>query len=91
MTDTAIEETEEIELTPDKLDDYLVAAASIVEELRDFLSGHYHDLTRPPMTLGIHGYHGEMPKASDDPGYAARIHNYKNACDQFINIMRGNL
>ena len=89
MTDTM--EIEEVELTPDKLDDYLVAAASIVEELRDFLSGHYHDLTKPPMTRRTHGYGGEMPKASDDPQYAARIHNYKNACDQFINIMRGNL
>ena len=84
-------EVEEVELTPDKLDDYLVAAASIVEELRDFLSGHYHDLIKPPMTHRTHGQGGEMPKAADDPQYAARIHNYKNAGDQFINIMRGNL
>jgi hypothetical protein len=89
MTDT-MEETE-IELKVEDLDKYCEAAAAIVEELRDFLSGHYHDLTKPPMTHRIHGQGGEMPKASDDPQYAAKIHNYKNACDQFINIMRGNL
>jgi hypothetical protein len=36
MTEETIEETE-AELTPDRLDDYLVAAASVVEELRDFV------------------------------------------------------
>jgi hypothetical protein len=89
MSDTM--ETEEVELKIEDLDKYLAAAAHIVEELRDFLSGHYHDLIKPPMTHRTHGQGGEMPKAADDPQYAARIHNYKNACDQFINVMRGNL
>jgi hypothetical protein len=84
-------EAEEVELKVEDLDKYLEAAAHIVEELRDFLSGHYADLIKPPMTMRKHGQGGEMPKASDDPQYAARIHNYKNACDQFINVMRGNL
>jgi hypothetical protein len=43
MTEETIEETE-AELTPDRLDDYLVAAASVVEELRDFLSAHHAEL-----------------------------------------------
>jgi hypothetical protein len=38
MTDTI--ETE-VELTPDKLDDYLEAAASVVEELGAFLGAHH--------------------------------------------------
>jgi len=78
------------ELTIDKLDLYLEAASSVVEELRDFLSMHHLELTRPEMTLGAHGFHGEMPLAADDPQYAARIHRYKNGCDAFINSMRGN-
>jgi hypothetical protein len=69
----------------------LVAAASVVEELRDFLSGHYADLIHVPMTFVGHGYHGEMPAAANDPGYAARIHNLKMACDAFCNAMRGQL
>jgi hypothetical protein len=87
MTDTATE----IELTPDKLEDYLAAAAAVVEELREFLSGHRADLINPPMTMRVHGYGGEMPAAANDPGYAARIHNLRMACDSFINVMRGNL
>jgi hypothetical protein len=87
----SVMEAEEVELTPDKLDDYLVAAASIVEELRDFLSGHYADLIKPPMTHRVHGQGGEMPKASDDPVYAANIHRLKLGCEAFINVMRGNL
>jgi hypothetical protein len=45
-------------------------------------------LTTPSMTQGAHGQHGEMPFAADDPGYAARIHRYKNGCDAFLNVMR---
>jgi hypothetical protein len=81
---------QEIELKPEHLDKYVEAAASVVEELRDFLSAHYLDLTKPPMTKGAHGFHGELPAAADDPGYAANIHRLKVACDNFINAMRGN-
>ena len=49
MNDLVLEQ--EIELTPDKLEDYLAAAASVAEELRDFLSRHYADLTTPAMTM----------------------------------------
>lgn len=88
MTDMIFEQ--EIELKPDKLDDYLVAAASIAEELRDFLSTHYLEITKPPMTMGEHGYHGEMPAAYEAPEYAANIHRLKVASDNYINALRGN-
>ena len=81
---------QEIELKPDKLDDYLIAAASIAEELRDFLSQHYEDLTKPRMTKGEHGYHGEMPAAADDPAYAGNIRRLKVASDNYVNALRGN-
>jgi hypothetical protein len=81
----------EVELTIDKLDDYLTAAVHIVGELGTFLGSHYEDLIRPPMTRRVHGFGGEMPEASKDPAYAAQIHRYKSACDAFRNVMRGNL
>jgi hypothetical protein len=87
VSDTEIE-TEP--LTLDKGDEHREAAGSVVEELRDFLSMHHLELTRPEMTLGAHGFHGEMPLAADDPQYAARIHRYKNGRDAFINVMRDN-
>jgi hypothetical protein len=71
-------------------DDYLAAAASVVEELRDFLSAHYADLINPHMTMRVRGQGGEMPAVANDPQYAARIHSLKMACDAFINAMRGN-
>jgi hypothetical protein len=72
-----IMETETEPLTVDKLDEYLQAAAGIVEELRHFLSGHYADLT--------------LTKHEPNKwGYAGRIHSLKMACDSFINAMRGN-
>jgi hypothetical protein len=93
MTD--IMEAEQVELTADKLDDYLVAAASIVEELRDFLSAHHADLIacrieidRPGMRSGV--VMG-MPYAYNDPAYAGRIHNLKIVSDNYINALRGNL
>ena len=87
MNDLVLEQ--EIELTPDKLEDYLAAAASVAEELRDFLSRHYADLTTPAMTMKIHGQGGEMPAAAQDPQYAANIHRLKVACENFVNAMRG--
>ena len=30
-----------------------------------------------------------MPAAASDPGYAARIHQLREACNAFINAMRG--
>ena len=90
MTDITIADDAQ-ELKVEKLDDYLQAAAAIVEELRDFLSGHYAELVHTKHEPNAWGSSLTMLQASQDPGYAARIHNYKNACDQFINIMRGNL
>jgi hypothetical protein len=88
MTD--IMETEvEVELKVEDLDKYLAAAAHIVGELGTFLASHYEELVKPPMTRRTHGLSGEMPKAADDPQYAAQIHRYKNACDAFCNVMRG--
>jgi hypothetical protein len=60
---------DENELKPELLDTYCEAAASVAEELRDFLSQHYAELTTPAMTRGGHGYHGEMPLAADDQEY----------------------
>jgi hypothetical protein len=85
----------EVELMPDKLDDYLAAAASVAEELRDFLFAHHADLIacrievdRPGMRSGV--VMG-MPAAYNDPAYAGRIHNLKIASDNYINALRGNL
>jgi hypothetical protein len=88
MSDMILDQ--EIELKAEDLDKYVEAAATIAEELRDFLSQHYEDLTKPRMTKGQHGYHGEMPAAADDPAYAGNIHRLKVACDNFVNAMRGN-
>lgn len=83
-------ETETEPLTVDKLDEYLQAAAGIVEELRHFLSGHYADLTLTKHEPNKWGETMTMSKASQDPQYAGRIHSLKMACDSFINAMRGN-
>ena len=86
MTDTI---EAEIELKIEDLDKYLAAATHIVEELRDFLSAHYLEITKPNMTFGGHGYHGEMPAAYEAPEYAGNIHRLKVACENFVNAMRG--
>jgi hypothetical protein len=86
MSDTL--ETE-VELKVEDLDQYIEAAASVVEELRDFLNQHYVDLTKPKMVMRVHGQGGEMPAAASDPAYAGPIHRYKVACDSFCNAMRG--
>jgi hypothetical protein len=87
MSDTATD----VELTIDKLDDYLAAASSVVEELRDFLASHHADLVHCAIPLHGTGASMEMPQASQDPQHAGRVHNLKMACDNFINTMRGNL
>jgi hypothetical protein len=83
-------ETEEVELTIDKLDSYLEAAAHIVDELGVFLGAHHLELMKAHHAPNQWGSSLTMPKAYDDPGYAARIHQLKQACDAFCNAMRGN-
>jgi hypothetical protein len=85
-----IMETETEPLTVDKLDEYPEAAAGIVEELRDFLSGHYAELIASKHTPTKWGCSVEMPQAYQDPQHAGHVHNLKVACDSFINAMRGN-
>lgn len=75
---------------PDKLDDYLIAAASVVEELQDFLGSHYDEIVKCHMEIHGKGIRIDLPLGAQDPQYAARIHNLKNACDAFCNVMRGN-
>ena len=89
MTDMILEQEAEIELTPDKLEDYLIAAASVVEELRDFLSGHYADITRAHHEPNKWGESLTMPAAYEAPEYAGNIHRLKVACENFVNAMRG--
>jgi hypothetical protein len=88
MTDMILDR--EIELTPDKLEDYLVAAASVVEELQSFLGSHYEELIKCHMEIHGRGIAVDMPIAAQDPQYAAHIHKLKNACDAFVNVMRNN-
>jgi hypothetical protein len=78
-------------LKPEDLELYLEAAASVVEELRDFLSAHHAELIAAKHTPNKWGGSSEMPAAYQDPAYAGRVHNLRIACDHFINIMRGNL
>jgi hypothetical protein len=89
MSEIAIEEQVE-PLDPEKLDDYCEAAASVVEELGSFLGSHHAELVK--CHIKIHGTGGTMamPLAHQDPKYAASIHNLKNACDAFCNVMRDN-
>lgn len=79
----------EVELKIEDLALYVEAAAGVVEELRDFLSQHHADLIKPPMVMRVHGQGGEMPAAASDSGYAAHIHQLREACNAFINSMRG--
>ncbi len=62
-------ETEEVELKVEDLDKYCEAAASVVEELRDFLASHHADLIH---RVNIHGrgVSTVMPAAASDPAYA---------------------
>lgn len=87
MTDTI---EAEVELKADDLDKYCEAAASMVEELSAFLGAHHLELMQAHHTPNKWGSSLTMPKACDDPGYAAHIHNLKNACDAFCNVMRDN-
>jgi hypothetical protein len=80
----------EIELKAEDLDKYVEAAASIAEELRDFLSGHYADITKAHHEPNKWGESLTMPAAYDAPEYAGNIHRLKVACDNFVNAMRGN-
>jgi hypothetical protein len=80
----------EIELKAEDLDKYVEAAASIAEELRDFLSGHYADITKAHHEPNKWGESLTMPAAYDAPEYAGNIHRLKVACDNYINAMRGN-
>ena len=82
-------EAAEVELKAEDLDLYVEAAAGVVEELRDFLSLHHADLIKPPRVTRAHGQSVEMPAAASDPGYAARIHQLREACNAFIDSMRG--
>ena len=86
MTDTI---EAEIELKIEDLDKYLAAATHIVEELRDFLSGHYADITRAHHEPNKWGESLTMPAAYEAPEYAGNIHRLKVAADNFINAMRG--
>ena len=79
----------EVELKVEDLDKYLEAAAHIVEELGTFLRSHYGELIKPPTAMRTHGMSVEMPAAAADPAYAAQIHRYQQACDSFVNAMRG--
>ena len=88
MTDITIADDKQ-ELKVEKLDDYLVAAASIVAELRDFLASHHAELVKCHIKIHGKGATMDMPAAHLDPQYAGYIHNLKNACDQFCNTMRG--
>jgi hypothetical protein len=87
MSDTATE----IELKAEDLQKYLEVAASVAEELSDFLATHHLEITRAHHTPNAWGESLTMPLAYQDPQYAGRVHNLKIACDSFINIMRGNL
>jgi hypothetical protein len=87
MSDMA---TEAEPLTVDNLELYLETAASVVEELRNFLSSHYEELIRCNMKIHGRGIAMDMPIAAQDPQYAGRIHGLKNACDSFCNAMRNN-
>jgi hypothetical protein len=87
MSDTA---TDAEELTVDKLDLYLEAATSVVEELGTFLASHYDELIKCNMEIHGKGIAMDMPVAAQDPQYAGRIQDLKNACDAFCNVMRGN-
>jgi hypothetical protein len=53
-------------LTADKLDSYLEAAASIVEELRDFLSAHHADLIQYSINIHGRGVDTVMPESAKD-------------------------
>ncbi len=88
MTDT-IEAEAEIELKPEHLDKYLQVAANIVGELQDFLGSHYEELLKCNMVIHGKGIAMDMPLAAQDPQYTAHIHKLKNACDAFVNSMRG--
>ena len=86
MTDTM---EAEVELKVEDLDKYCEAAAVIVEELQSFLASHHADLVKCHMEIHGKGIRVDMPLAHQDPQYAAHVHNLKNACDAFCNVMRG--
>ena len=87
MSDTM--EIEEVELKVEKLDDYLQADAHVVAELGTFLGSHHAELVKCHIEIHGRGATLDMPLAHQDPQYAGYIHNLKNACDQFCNVMRG--
>ena len=80
---------QDIPLKVEDLDKYCEAAASIVDELNQFLRSHHADLVKCHIEIYGKGATMDMPAAHQDPQYAAYIHNLKNACDAFCNVMRG--
>jgi hypothetical protein len=71
------------------IDQAIELAGGVVEELRDLLRDHYADLTRADIRLVGKGATVTLPKAADDPQYAARMHRLGVACDHFLNSVRG--
>jgi hypothetical protein len=57
--------------------------------VRDFLASHHADLVKCHIEIHGKGATMNMPAAHQDPQYAGYIHNLKNACDAFCNVMRG--
>lgn len=55
-----------------------------------FLTSHYDELIRCNMQIHGKGIRMDMPISAQDPQYAARIHELKNACNAFCNVMRDN-
>jgi hypothetical protein len=88
MSDMIVEQ--DIELKAEDLDKYAEAAACVVEELRDFLSQHYAEITNATHTPNARGSSLTMPAAYEAPEYAGEIHRLKMARDNFCNAARGN-
>jgi hypothetical protein len=82
--------TEVEPLKAEDLDKCVGYAAGIVEELRDFLALHHAELIKCNMVIHGKGIAMDLPIAAQDPAYAGKIHQLKNACDAFCNCVRGN-